>query len=196
MVINDDLNPEVLLSAYSQGWFPMAESKNGDIYWHSPDPRAIIPLYEIKTPKSVRQILNRKEFEFTFNKSFADVIRACADRDDTWISNDIIRSYTILNELGYAHSVEAWQNGELVGGLYGVAIARAFFGESMFNTVSNASKAAFYMLVKTLKEKNFMLLDTQYINRHTQNLGAIEIPKETYLRILKKAIEPVSDFEE
>ncbi len=172
----------------------MAESKDGEIYWHSPDPRAIIPIYEIAMPRTVRQVLNRSVFTFTFNKSFEQVIRACAERNDTWISEEIIESYINLHRLGYAHSVEAWQDSVLAGGLYGVAIGRAFFGESMFSLVSASSKAAFYMLVAKLKENKFLLLDTQYINTHTQNLGAIEIPKKTYLNMLKKAIAFPSHF--
>ena len=188
MMQRNILDPELLLSAYSQGWFPMADSKDGDIYWHSPDPRAIIPIYKVKTPRSVRQLLKRNIFEFSYNEAFEDVIIACADRDDTWISDEIINSYINLNRLGYARSFEAWQDGELVGGLYGVTIGKAFFGESMFSKVSNASKAAYYVFIEKLKEMKFLLLDTQYINKHTKSLGAVEISKKTYLDLLKNAL--------
>lgn len=187
------LEPELLLTAYSQGFFPMAESKNGDIYWHSPDPRAIFNIYDIKPPRSVRQLINKKAFDITFNERFEDIIRACSERDDTWISEPIIESYINMHHLGHAQSLEVWQGDKLAGGLYGVTIGGAFFGESMYSEVSNASKVGFYYLIERLKKLGFILLDTQYINEHTYKLGAIEIPKSLYLKLLAKAIElPVS----
>jgi leucyl/phenylalanyl-tRNA---protein transferase len=187
------LEPELLLTAYSQGFFPMAESKNGDIYWHSPDPRAIFNIYDIKPPRSVRQLINKKAFDITFNERFEDIIRACSERDDTWISEPIIESYINMHHLGHAQSLEVWQGDKLAGGLYGVTIGGAFFGESMFSEVSNASKVGFYYLIERLKKLGFILLDTQYINEHTYKLGAIEIPKSLYLKLLAQAIElPVS----
>ena len=188
------LTTEVLIKAYADGFFPMAESKDGDIYWHSPDPRAIIPLNTMRIPKSMRQIYRKKIFSFTINNNFDFVIRACAQREDTWISDDIIYAYNNLHRAGFAHSVETWQNGEIVGGLYGVAIGGAFFGESMFNLVSNASKASFYFLMAKLSQNGFVLLDSQYINDFTEQLGAIEIPREEYLKILKGAIQYKCDF--
>jgi leucyl/phenylalanyl-tRNA--protein transferase len=166
----------------------MAESREGDIYWYSPDPRAIIPLERVKMPRSMRQAIRKNGFNFSIDHSFGEVIRSCADRDDTWISEDIIASFEILHRIGYAHSVETWSEGELAGGLYGIAIGGAFFGESMFTRKSNASKAAFYFLVQRMKERAMILLDTQFICDHTENLGAIEIPKQQYLRFLREAL--------
>lgn len=175
----------------------MADSYDGNIYWHSPDPRAIFPLEKIKTPRSIKQFISKNNFSFTINKDFKKVITLCADRDDTWISDEIIAAFVQLHNLGYAHSVETWIDTELVGGLYGVSIGAAFFGESMFNHIPNASKSAFYYLVNYIKSRNFILLDTQYINHHTAMLGAIEIPRIQYLKILRKAIEiPVNFVEE
>ncbi len=178
----------MLLAAYSQGYFPMAESRDGDIYWHSPDPRAIFNIYEIEPPRSIRQIIRKGNFIITENRQFPEVIKACSVREDTWISDEIIESYINLHNEGYAQSVETWFNGELAGGLYGVTIGGAFFGESMFSLVSNASKIAFYYLVEKLRRLGFVLLDTQYLNEHTQLLGAVEIPKALYLKILKEAV--------
>ena len=188
------LTTEVLIKAYADGFFPMAESKDGDIYWHSPDPRAIIPLNTMRIPRSMRQIFRKKIFSFTINKNFNFVIKACSEREDTWISDDIIYAYNQLHRAGFAHSVETWCNGEIVGGLYGVAIGGAFFGESMFNIVNNASKAAFYFLMAKLNQNGFILLDSQYINDFTEQLGAIEIPREDYLKILKGAIQYKCEF--
>jgi len=166
----------------------MAESREGDIYWYSPDPRAIIPLERVKLPRSMRQSIRKNGFSYSIDHAFGEVIRSCADRDDTWISEDIISSFEVLHRIGYAHSVEAWSKGELAGGLYGIAIGGAFFGESMFTRKSNASKAAFYFLVQRMKDIGMILLDTQFICDHTERLGAIEIPKKQYLRILRNAL--------
>lgn len=182
------INPDILLNAYASGYFPMAE-RSGDIYWHCPDPRAIIPLDSVKMPKSMRQTLKKNPFSFSVNKEYEYVINACADRDETWISDEIKSSYIYLNQLGFSHSVEVWQNDEIVGGLYGVSLGAAFFGESMFSIVPNAAKAAFYFLVWILMEKGFILLDSQYMNDFTQSLGAINIPKTLYLGILENALE-------
>jgi leucyl/phenylalanyl-tRNA--protein transferase len=179
---------EVVLRAYIDGYFPMAEHRNGNIYWHSPDPRAIFPLYEIQASRKDRQSFRKYNFTFTTNKRFDDVIRYCAERDDTWINDEIKMTYIELHELGYAHSIETYHEDKLVGGLYGVSIAGAFFGESMFNILPNASKAAFYYLIEHLKSRGFLLLDSQYINPFTKQLGAIEIRKSTYLKLLKQAL--------
>lgn len=166
----------------------MAESREGDIYWYSPDPRAIIPLNRVKRPRSLRQAIRKGGFTYSVNYCFEDVIRACSDREDTWISEDIIESFLVLHKIGYAHSVETWVDGHLGGGLYGIAIGGAFFGESMFTNVSNCSKAAFYYLTDRMKARGFILLDTQFICDHTRKLGAIEIPKAAYLRLLREAL--------
>ncbi len=185
---NSIIPPDLLIAAYSNGFFPMADGADGEIHWYSPDPRAIFPIYQIKPSHSMRKLLKKNIFEVKFDTAFDEVIRQCANREETWISHTMIVSYSLLHKLGYAHSVETYLDCELVGGLYGVSIGRAFFGESMFSKVSNASKVAFYHLVEHLKSKGFILLDSQFINKHTRSLGAIEIPRSQYLRILKTAI--------
>jgi leucyl/phenylalanyl-tRNA--protein transferase len=182
------LSPETLLLAYRTGWFPMGEPDSADIYWHSPDPRAIFPLDGVKISRSLRQTINKGHFEFRFDTAFEDVIRACADRPESWITEDIIASYCALHYNGWAHSVETWHEGVLVGGLYGVAVGGAYFGESMFSTMRDASKAAFAVLTEHLRDRNFLLLDSQYINPFTQSLGAIEISREHYLELLGRAV--------
>lgn len=166
----------------------MAESGTGRIAWHRPDPRAIIPMDHVHVSRSLRQAIQRKTFRITFNTAFETVIARCSVRDESWISEEIIEAYTGLHDMGYAHSVEAWQGSTLVGGLYGVHIGAAFFGESMFSTVSNASKVAFAHLVSRLAHRGFRLLDTQYINDFTESLGAIEIADADYTALLADAI--------
>lgn len=182
------LLPEMLLVGYRNGFFPMAEPDTGRILWHRPDPRAIIPLQDVPMPRSLRQVLRRGTFSVTLDACFEDVIRACADREDSWISEDIVQAYTGLHEMGHAHSIETWLDGRLVGGLYGVHLGAAFFGESMFSTDSNASKVAFAHLVAILRANGFRLLDTQYINPFTASLGAIEIPDAAYQILLADAL--------
>ncbi len=180
---------ELLLAAYSAGYFPMADSRDGEIHWYSPDPRAIIPLDTFKISRSLKQTIKKNIFEIRIDHSFEDVIRNCAKRDDTWISEEIVQSYLELHRLGYAHSVESWQNNKLVGGLYGVALVGAFFGESMFSLIKDASKVALVVLVERLKQKGFKLLDTQYITPHLKKFGAVEISRDEYLqKCLKTAI--------
>lgn len=187
------ITPEMVKNAYEVGYFPMAESYNGRIYWHSPDPRAIFPLGRLKPPKSLSKKLRHGEFQFTVNEEFHQVIVSCSLREDTWINDSIIDIYAELHDEGIAHSVETWHDGQLVGGLYGIALGGAFFGESMFNTISDAAKAAFYFLVQRLRERNFILLDSQYLNPFTAQLGAIEINRNKYMKILHKAINlPIS----
>ena len=182
-----------LIDAYSKGYFPMAEP-DGEIYWHCPQMRAVFPLDSLAVPRKLQNSLRKSNFYFSINKCFEEVILQCSNRRDTWISETIINSYIELYRLGFAHSVETWENGILVGGLYGVTLGGAFFGESMFNSVTNASKAAFYHLVERLKTNGFTLLDSQYINHFTLQLGAIEIPKPQYLKLLKKAIQLPVEF--
>jgi leucyl/phenylalanyl-tRNA---protein transferase len=191
------LTPEDLIYGYINGIFPMADS-DGTLYWYSPDPRAIIPIDTYKPHKSLRPVINKQYFEIRFNTDFEGVMRGCAvarsDSDDTWISEEIIEAYSGLNKMGYAHSVEAFLNNNLVGGLYGVSIGSAFFGESMFYTEPNASKVAFHYLIQTLKTRGFELLDTQFINDNVRRFGAIEIPKFQYLHLLKSAIDKKNSF--
>ena len=183
------IEPDFLLAAYAAGYFPMAYSREGSINWYSPDPRAIIPLDTFKISRSLRQTLKKHLFEIRFNTAFEEVIRSCAARKETWISEDIIQSYLQLRNLGYAHSVEAWKSETLVGGLYGVAIGGAFFGESMFSCKRDASKVALVYLVQHLRVKKFKLLDTQFITPHMAQFGAKEISREYYLKLLKQAIQ-------
>ncbi len=182
------ISPQFLLEGYMNGIFPMADPKTGLIEWFLPDPRAIFPIYNLKPSHSVKKIIKKKIFQVKIDSCFEQVIKGCANRKDSWINEVIINSYINLHHLGFAHSIETFKDGELVGGLYGVAIGGAFFGESMFSLVSNASKVAFYYLVEHLKQKKFVLLDSQFINEHTKLLGAIEIPLDHYLKILKYAV--------
>ena len=162
---------------------------DGTIEWFSPDPRAILPLDKFHVPHGLRRVAAKNIFEMKIDTSFSEVIRACAKRNDTWINDEIIRSYERLHALGYAHSVEAWQGGNLVGGLYGVALGGAFFGESMFHRKTDASKIALVALVEHLRARKFVLLDTQWVTPHLAQFGAIEIPRSHYLRLLRRAVE-------
>jgi leucyl/phenylalanyl-tRNA--protein transferase len=189
-----ELTPQLLLRAYADGFFPMAGGRNGPIAWYSPDPRAIFPLESFKVSRSLRQVERRKQFEVRVNTAFSEVMWHCAARDDTWISGEIIAVYGRLFEIGHAHSVETWSSGRLVGGLYGVAIGGAFFGESMFSHASNASKIALWYLVRQLRERGFLLLDTQFLTSHLASLGACEIPRDAYLVRLKDALRVDTSF--
>jgi len=188
------LDVDFLVMAYCNGYFPMADSRACHISWYSPDPRAIIPLHTFKPARSLLQKVRKQIFSIRINAAFEQVIRGCADRDETWISEDIIQAYTHLHRRGLAHSVESWQHGKLAGGLYGVAIGGAFFGESMFSRVPDASKVAFVHLVMRLRERGFILLDTQFINDHVRQFGAREIARRDYLRLLKEAIAVDTSF--
>lgn len=183
------LDPNIVLYAYTRGVFPMAHPEEDNaIYWHEPKVRGIIPLDTFKAPGNILRKYRNHHFDLTINRDFEAVIRSCAVRDETWISEEIIDCYTQLHQMGAAHSFEAWKDGVLVGGLYGVAVGRAFFGESMFHTVTDASKVALVFLVEFLKEKNFLLLDTQYLNPHLLQFGAIEITQEDFLMRLDEAM--------
>ena len=182
------IDPELLLQGYRLGVFPMA-TEDDSIQWFSPDPRAILPLEDFHVPHALRRLVHKKVFETTIDSAFSQVIGACAKREDTWINLEIIESYTRLHELGCAHSVEAWKDGALAGGLYGVAVGGAFFGESMFHFVTDASKIALVALVEHLRAQKFALLDTQWLTPHLQQFGGIEISRDHYLRLLRRAIE-------
>lgn len=192
------LSADDLIYGYTNGIFPMADA-DGSLYWYAPDPRAIIPLDTYKPSKSLRPILNKSLFEIRVNNNFEQVMRGCAgprqDDENTWISEEIIKAYTELHQQGFAHSVETYLENQLVGGLYGVSIGAAFFGESMFHTANNASKVAFHYLIEILKKQGFQLLDTQFINDNVRRFGAIEISKATYLQLLKKAIAKEACFD-
>jgi leucyl/phenylalanyl-tRNA--protein transferase len=188
------LDPDVIIAAYRSAYFPMADSRTRIISWYSPDPRAIIPLDAFRVSRSLQQIVRKQVFEIRVDTSFSDVIQCCARREETWISEEIISAYATLHARGVAHSVESWKQGELVGGLYGVSIGGAFFGESMFSTTSNASKVALVHLAEILRGCGFRLLDTQCINEHVKQFGAIEIPRSTYLEKLSDALHLQADF--
>jgi leucyl/phenylalanyl-tRNA--protein transferase len=180
---------EVLLSAYAQGIFPMG-LPDGEIGWFSPDPRGVIPIdYRFHVPHGLRRVLKKHTFELRFNTAFHDVMRGCAGRDETWIDDVILASYSNLHTLGFAHSVETWRGNTLVGGLYGVALGGAFFGESMFHRETDASKIALCALVDRLREREFLLLDTQWVTPHLKQFGAHEIPRSAYLIKLEAALE-------
>jgi leucyl/phenylalanyl-tRNA---protein transferase len=187
---------DALLSAYASGWFPMAVAP-GEIRWYSPDPRGIIPLDRFHVPKRLARTLRSQPFEIRVDTDFRGVIAGCAAREDAegnWIDHEILESYSALHRHGYAHSVEAWQDGVLVGGLYGVALKGAFFGESMFHRVDDASKAALVALVERLRARGYTLLDTQWVTDHLLQFGAIEIPRRRYLRLLDEALKVEAAF--
>ncbi|MEK7819334.1 MAG: leucyl/phenylalanyl-tRNA--protein transferase [Bacteroidota bacterium] len=192
--MNDVISPEVLLNAYCEGFFPMADSVNGDINWYQPKKRSVFILKDLKLPRSVNQIKNKNIFKITFDKSFEKIIRSCAKRDETWISEKIIKTYCEMFELGFGHSVEAWKNGVIAGGLYGISIGGAFFGESMFSNFSGASKIALASLIKKLKSQDYDFIDAQYMTTHLKMLGAIEISNAEYLNILKITIKKDCKF--
>jgi len=187
------ISPELLLSAYAQGAFPMA-LEDGEIGWFSPDPRGVIPLEKFHVPHGLMRLLRRNPFEIRVNTAFAEVMEGCASREETWIDSTISRSYLRLHEIGFAHSVETWREGCLVGGLYGVAIGGAFFGESMFHRETGASKVALHALVERLRSCGFTLLDIQWTTPHLTRFGAEEVPRGDYLRQLGKAIRQERSF--
>ena len=190
---------DLLVSAYTSGWFPMAVGDAG-IRWFSPDPRGIIPLETFHISRRLARVVRGGGFTVQVDTDFAAVIRACAeaDRDEgeagTWIDPEIIESYIALHVAGYAHSVEAWRDGRLAGGLYGVAIGGAFFGESMFHHVTDASKVALVALVQRLRERGYLLLDTQWTTEHLEQFGAIEIPRREYFKRLTAALQVDCSF--
>jgi leucyl/phenylalanyl-tRNA---protein transferase len=189
------LTPELLVVAYQQGYFPMAEP-DGEMYWHCPDPRAIIPLDGVKISRSLNKTLAKNLYEVRMNTAFDEVITRCALRTETWISDEIIDAYLRLHRLGFAHSVESWYNGRMVGGLYGVSLGGAFFGESMFSTMNDASKVAFVRLTEHLRTRGFILLDSQYLNPHIASLGGVEISRHAYLSMLERALRLSCSFED
>ena len=167
----------------------MGDDTTGAIGWFAPDPRGILPLDDFHVPDNLGKLVRQDPFEVVSDRDFSATIRACADRDRTWITPPVIEAYTKLHGMGYAHSVECWQDGDLVGGLYGVAIRGAFFGESMFYRVSNASKVALVHLVRQLRAGGYTLLDVQYANPHLEQFGVVEIDRAVYQRRLDDALQ-------
>lgn len=186
---NVPLDPETLLSAYAQGAFPMAD-RDGAIRWYTADPRGVIPLDKFHVPRTLGQIVRQNRFEIRINHDFETVMRACAGQREggTWINEDLIAAYIRLHQIGFAHSVEAWQDDELAGGLYGVALGGAFFGESMFHARPNASKVALVHLVERLRHRGYDLLDTQATTSHLRQFGCVDIPAGKYLTLLRRAM--------
>lgn len=182
------LTPGLLLSAYAQGIFPMGDA-DGPVHWHDPDPRAIFPLEKIRPNARFLRFLRNSGLQCTMNTAFGEVMRHCATvHGPSWITDGMIHAYTALHVHGHAHSTEVRMNDDLVGGLYGVQIGTAFFGESMFSLVPNTSKAAFHHLAAWLRTQGFTLFDSQYLNDHTASLGAIEVPRATFRKLLTAAV--------
>ncbi len=189
------IDPALLVRAYREGVFPMALD-DGDIGWFSPDPRAIVPLDMFHVPARLARVVRSGRFEVRIDTAFEPVMRACAERPDdgTWISEEIVESYLALHRLGLAHSVETWREGRLAGGLYGVSLGGAFFGESMFHRETDASKVALVALVDRLQRRGFSLLDTQWTTPHLEQFGTIEIPRDEYLVRLNEAVRKNCQF--
>lgn len=194
VAIGGDLRPQRLLLAYRRGIFPWYDEEY-PVCWWSPDPRAIFELDGFHVSRRLRRTIRSKRFSITFNQDFFSVIRGCADRaEGTWITSDMIAAYDELHRLGHAHSVEVWHDGKLAGGLYGVAVAGLFAGESMFSRVRDASKVALVFLVERLRLRGFQLFDIQFLTDHTARLGAIEIPRKEYLARLRRALRCQATF--
>lgn len=190
------LDPETLLQAYSQGAFPMTD-RDGQTRWYTADPRGILPLEKFHIPHTLRQVVRQKRFEIRINYDFPGTMRACMNvrREGSWISEDLVRVYSQLHDLGFAHSVEAWENDELAGGLYGVSLGAAFFGESMFHYKRDASKVALVHLVERLRERKFELLDTQATTQHLRRFGCVDIPAPEYIARLNRALKRRCEFD-
>jgi len=188
------LKPDNMLRLYASGAFPMADAETGSINWYLPEIRTIIPLNNYNIPRTAKKAIEDKNFEIRFDTDFEGVLEGCADRESTWISDELKVAYRRLKKRGHIHTVETWKDGNLVGGLYGVTFRGAFFGESMFSQVSQASKAALVALLKHLKEKDFVLLDVQYMTEHLKMFGAIEISFEEYCKLLQMAYARECEF--
>jgi leucyl/phenylalanyl-tRNA---protein transferase len=181
------LDPILVINAYAQGIFPMADA-DGNINWYSPDPRAILEHDDLYVSRSLRATIRKGIYEVRMDTNFEAVMRFCADRDETWINEAFIRTYTRLHHAGLAHCVEAWRDGRLVGGLYGVSLNGAFMGESMFSKATDASKVCLVALVKHLKARGYVLHDTQFLTPHLMTLGVTEIPRQVYEQRLRQAL--------
>jgi len=183
-----ELTTDVLRYAYSQGYFPMPSVDQREILWYHPNPRAVIPLNEFKVSRSLWRSLRNRGYRVSYNEAFVDVMKGCADRFDTWINQEFIELYTQLHKEGDAHSVEVWDDGQLVGGLYGVSFGGAFFAESKFHKARDASKVALYHLVEHMKSKQMSLLEVQFMTEHLERLGAKEVESSEYIQMLDEAL--------
>jgi leucyl/phenylalanyl-tRNA--protein transferase len=190
------LAPSLLVAAYEAGYFPMGMD-DGEIRWYSPDPRGVLPLDRFHAPRRLLRVVRSRRFEISVDRAFRDVMKACAaDREEgTWINGEILDSYCALHDHGLAHSVEVWDGGRLAGGLYGVSLNGAFFGESMFHRVSDASKVALWALVERLRDRTFTLLDIQWLTPFLASCGAVEMPRERYLEVLAEALHSGARFD-
>jgi leucyl/phenylalanyl-tRNA--protein transferase len=191
---------DLLLKAYASGVFPMAESAiDPEVFWVRPESRGVVPLDAFHIPKSLRKTIARALFEIRINSDFPGVIDACAEQRDvrpsTWINAPIREAYIELHRIGHAHSVEAWRDGRMVGGLYGVTMGAAFFGESMFSTQTDASKVCLAHLVERLRQRGFVLLDTQFTTEHLKRFGAIDVPRRSYEKLLAEALKHTAVFD-
>lgn len=194
-----DLTPDMLLRAYAIGVFPMAEDREDqDLFWIDPRMRGVLPLQSMHVPRRLKRTLRSGRFHITFNHRFEEVMEGCAEetegRPRTWINDKILTLYTSLYRMNHAHSVEVWEGVELVGGLYGVSLGKAFFGESMFSRSRDASKVGLVHLAARLVRGGFTLLDTQFVTRHLERFGVVEIPRAEYRTLLAEAIEGTADF--
>ena len=185
--MDPEFTAELVLRAYTAGIFPMGHD-DGIIRWYSPDPRCIIPLDQFHTSKRLARTIRQGKFELKVNADFEKIMRLCAERESTWITDEIVRVYCELHKHGFAHSVEAYLDGEIAGGLYGVSIGGAFMGESMFHIATDASKVCLAYLVERMKERGFILLDSQYVTDHLSTFNAIQISREEYLERLRDAL--------
>ena len=189
------LDPFMVINAYAQGIFPMADH-DGSIYWYAPDPRAILEHDDLHISHSLRATLRKGTYDVKMDTAFEQVMRYCADREETWINEVFIETYTQLHLAGLAHSVEAWHHGKLVGGLYGVSLRGAFMGESMFSHATDASKVCLVALVEHLKVRGYVLHDTQFLTPHLETLGIKEIPRHVYERRLREALQIMCTWDE
>jgi leucyl/phenylalanyl-tRNA--protein transferase len=193
-ILDEFLKPDNMLRLYATGAFPMADQESGAIEWYLPDTRCIIPINNYNIPRSAKKEIDKLNFDIRYDTDILSVIKGCADREHTWISERLIEAYKRLIKRGHLHSVETWKDGELVGGLYGVTFRGAFFGESMFSKVSQASKAALIDLLHHLKINDFALLDVQYMTEHLKMFGAIEISLDVYKENLVEAYQRICTF--
>lgn len=190
-----ELTPQLLLHAYSLGIFPMSEGRDSrDLFWMDPPMRGIFPLDGFRISKSLGKAIARADYQVTLNRDFEGVVEGCAERDETWISRKIQSAYVKLHEMGHVQSLEVWRGGSLIGGIYGVSLGAAFFGESMFSRQTNASKIALAYLVTHLRNCGFTLFDTQYLTPHLASLGAIEIRRDAYQTLLEQAVVQPEKF--